>query len=103
MPEYTIRAVAFHRDGWWIGQCLEVALATQTRALEELPHELERLLTVQIQASLARGVEPFTGLEPAPKRFWEMYERARARLEPVAEASSSPSQTLVRTETRLAA
>src|SRR6185369_2312398 len=76
MPEYTIHAVAFRRGDWWIAQCLEYRLSTQTRTLEELPYELERLLTVQIQASLARGIEPFAGFSPAPKRFWAMYERA---------------------------
>ena len=99
MPKYTIHAVAFRRGEWWIAQCLEYRLSTQTRTLEELPYELDRLLTVQIQASLARGIEPFAGFSPAPKRFWEMYERARARVEPV----SSSDQPVLRTETRLAA
>jgi hypothetical protein len=106
MPEYTIHAVAFRRGDWWIAQCLEYRLSTQTRTLEELPYELERLLAVQIHASLARGIEPFAGFRPAPRRYWEMYERARARVEPVAateHADSVPLQPVIRTETRLAA
>jgi hypothetical protein len=99
MPEYTIHAVAFRRGDWWVAQCLEYRLATQTRTLEELPYELERLLTVQVQASLARGIEPFVGFSPAPRRYWQMYERARTRVELV----SQPSDPQIRTETRLAA
>jgi hypothetical protein len=99
MPEYTIHAVAFRRGDWWIAQCLEYRLATQTKTLEELPYELERLLTVQVQSSLARGIEPFAGFTPAPRRYWQMYERARARVEPVSQASDPQ----IRTETRLAA
>jgi len=108
MPDYKVRAVAFRRGDWWVAQCLEYRLATQTRTLEELPYELERLLSVQVQASLARGVEPFAGFAPAPRQYWEMYERARARVEPVTAADAADSDPakvhpVVRTETRLAA
>jgi len=105
MAEYRIRAVAFRRGDWWVAQCLDYALATQTRTLEELPYELKRLLTVQIHASLARGIEPFAGFSPAPRRYWEMYEHARARVEPVESSEASPTaiHPVVRTETRVAA
>jgi hypothetical protein len=105
MPEYRIRAVAFRRGNWWVAQCLDYALATQTRTLEELPYELERLLTVQVQASLARGIEPFSGFAPAPRSYWEMYEHARARVEPVLGSDVGPAAVhpIVQTETRLAA
>jgi hypothetical protein len=105
MPEYRIRAVAFRRGDWWVAQCLDYALATQTRTLEELPYELERLLTVQVQASLARNIEPFSGFAPAPQKYWEMYERARARVEPVpgSDAGLAATHPVVQTETRLAA
>jgi hypothetical protein len=105
MPEYRIRAVAFRRGNWWVAQCLDYALATQTRTLEELPYELERLLTVQVQASLARGIEPFSDFAPAPPKYWEMYERARARVEPVPGSDAGPAaiHPVIQTETRLAA
>jgi len=108
MPDFKVRAVAFRRGDWWVAQCLEYRLATQTRSLEELPYELERLLSVQVQASLARGIEPFAGFAPAPRQYWEMYERARARVEPVTAADAADSgpakiHPVVLTETRLAA
>jgi len=105
MPEYRIRAVAFRRGDWWVAQCLEYRLATQTKALEDLPHELERLLSVQIKSSLDRGTEPFAGFSPAPPRYWQMYERARTRLEAVTATGPQPEDAspLVRAETRLAA
>jgi len=78
-----ISAVLFREGEWWIAQCLEYDLATQTRRLEDLPGELHRLLTNQILASLEVGVEPFHGFSRAPRRFWEMYERAKSRVEPV--------------------
>jgi hypothetical protein len=83
MIEYKIRAVIFQEGPRWVAQCLEYGLATQAARLEDLPHELMRLLAVQIAASLECGVEPFFGFSPAPRRYWEMYENARARLLPV--------------------
>jgi len=108
MPDFKVRAVAFRRGDWWVAQCLEYRLATQTRTLEELPYELERLLSVQVQASLARGIEPFAGFAPAPRQYWEMYERAHVRVEPVTVADAADSgpakfHPVVLTETRLAA
>jgi len=85
-----------------IAQCLDYNLVTQTRRLEEIPYALERQLAVQIHASLARGIEPFSDFSPAPRRYWEMYERARARLEPIAGQPVTVGPLLT-TETRLAA
>ena len=81
--EFRVRAVVFREGEWWVAQCLEYDLATQARRLEDLPRELRRLLTVQIQASQEYGVEPFEGFSRAPARFWKMYENAKSRVEPV--------------------
>lgn len=89
MPKYKIRAVAFHRNDWWIVHCLEHHYVTQVRRLEDVVPELHRLLTVQIVASLERGVEPFFGFSPAPRKYWEMYERAETRLMPAPGMQSS--------------
>jgi hypothetical protein len=100
----SIRAVVFQEDGWWIGQCLEVDLARQTRRLEDLPRELQRLLAVQVAASAQVGVAPFAGLTAAPRRFWDMYEQARSRLEPVAGTDTTPAAAAAPSiETRVAA
>ena len=81
-----ISAVLFREGEWWVAQCLEYDLATQARRLEDLPEELHRLLTNQMLASLEVGVEPFHGFARAPRRFWEMYERAKSRVETVESA-----------------
>lgn len=77
MPEYRIRAVIFRKGEHWIAKCLEYGYVLQTHSpLEDVPGELKRALTLQIQTSLELGIEPFTGFKPASRRFWEMYERA---------------------------
>lgn len=77
MPEYRIRAVIFRRGDYWIAKCLEYGYVLQTSSpLEDVPGELKSALTLQIQASLELGIEPFTGFKPASQRFWEMYDHA---------------------------
>ena len=94
----TIRAVVFQRGEWWIAQCLEFGLATQARNLADLPQELERLLKVQVEASLERGIKPFEGVPPAPKRYWEMFDRSQTLLVPLTHLADPPNVV-----TRLAA
>ena len=97
MPEYRIRAVVFRRGDYWIAKCLEYGYVLQTSSpLEDVPGELKRALTLQIQTSLDLGLEPFTGFKPASRRFWEMYERAS----PVPVESEKPGPEV---EVRLAA
>jgi hypothetical protein len=88
----TIHAVAFQRGDWWIAQCLEYSIATQARSLEKLLPELDRLLKVQVAASLEMGIEPFYGFSPAPRKYWEMYEKASTRVEPVQRSLQEDSQ-----------
>jgi len=86
MPEYRIRAVVFKEGDWWVAQCLEYNYVAISRTLEALPEELLRMVTAQIIVSLENGVQPFYGYSPAPRRFWEMFDRACApvgAIEPV--------------------
>jgi hypothetical protein len=99
MPEYRIRAVIFRQGENWIAKCLEYGYVLQTRSrLEEVPGELKKALTRQIQVSLDLGIEPFTGFKPASRRYWEMYEQASPVAEPVEGGHSGPE-----VEARLAA
>jgi hypothetical protein len=103
MRDYTIHAVFFRHGDWWISQCLEYDLVTQSRRLEDLPSEVRRQLTVQIAGSVQRGIEPFAGLPPAPRRFWEMFDRAQSRVEPIKAVEGLDDLPEIRMEARLAA
>jgi hypothetical protein len=98
--EIKVRAVVFREGDWWIAQFLEYGLVTAQKRLEDIPGEIRRVLTVLIQGSLARGVEPFFGYRPAPRRFWKMYEQATA-LTGTSSAGELPAN--VEIETRIAA
>ena len=102
MSEPSIRAVVFKEGGWWIIQLLEYDLATQVRRLEDVPSEFRRLLLGQMEANAAIGVEPFHGFSRAPKRYWEMYERARTLVAPTV-LDDPANETSPRYEARLAA
>lgn len=101
MNEPRIRAVVFKEGDWWIIQLLEYDLATQVRRLEDVPSEFRRLLIGQMAANVAMGTEPFHGFSKAPKRYWEMYERARTFVAPT--SLESADEISPRFEARLAA
>ena len=90
MPEYRIRAVVFKEGEHWVAQCLEYRYAVQTRQIEDMPRVLLECLTAQILVSRQLGVEPFNGFGPAPRRFWEMYERAAPLPDPAEAPESAP-------------
>ena len=89
MPEHRIRAVVFKEGEHWVAQCLEYRYAIQTRKIEDMPRVLRECLTAQILVSRELGIEPFNGFGPAPRRFWEMYERA----EPFPESTQAPESS----------
>ena len=81
MKSITIRAIFFQEGSWLVAQCLEFDIAAQAMSVEELKHEVERTLLLHLQASEESGREPFLGLPPAPRSYWEMYERAHVAVE----------------------
>jgi hypothetical protein len=77
MIEQKLQVIVYKADEWWIIRGLDREFVTVTRTLEEVPGEIRRFLDVLMAASQQTGVEPFHGYSPAPRRYWEMYERAQ--------------------------
>jgi hypothetical protein len=69
-----IRAVLSEEGGSWSAQCLDYDIAAQAKTLLDLHDELGRVLAAHIAASIELGREPFSSVNPAPQRFWELYE-----------------------------
>ncbi len=76
MIEPRIRAVVYKDGPWWIIQGLDYDFVTLARRLEDVPASLQQFFSILFAASQQLGVEPFYGYSPAPRRYWEMYERA---------------------------
>ena len=76
MRRHVFHVVFFKDRGWWVAQCLERNLAAASQDLRELPGKLETVLKVQIEADQEAGIEPFSALPQAPRRFWQMFQNA---------------------------
>jgi hypothetical protein len=74
--QYIFHVVFFKDRGWWVAQCLERNLGTASQDPRELPRKLRTVLKVQIEADQEAGVEPFSTLPQAPRRFWQMFQGA---------------------------
>ncbi len=74
----------FQEGDWLCGRCLEYDFAVQARNLDDLRHDLERMVVSHIAISLQNGLEPFATLPRAPERYWDMFRRSKIVL---------PSQT----------
>jgi len=72
----AISAVFFQEeDGTWVAQCLEFDIAAQAKSVPELDYELQRVLFAHIAISVELNQRPFLGLNPAPQKYWDMFER----------------------------
>lgn len=76
MPCHVFHAVLFEDRGWWVAQCLERNLTASSKDPRELHKKLETVLRVQIEADREAGVEPFSTLPQAPRRFWKLFQSA---------------------------
>lgn len=74
---HVFHVIFFKDRDWWVAQCLERNLATASQDPKELPAKLETLLKVQIEADQEAGIEPFSALPQAPRRFWQMFQSAQ--------------------------
>jgi hypothetical protein len=102
MTEQRIRAVVFKEGEWWVIQVLDYDLATQVRRLEDVPDTFRRLILGQMEVNAFMGVAPFHGFSKAPRRFWEMYDRARTFVAPTS-LGDAESEISPQVEARLAA
>jgi hypothetical protein len=73
---HVFHVVFFEDRGWWVAQCLERNLAAASKDPRELTGKLNAVLRVQIEADQEAGVEPFSALPQAPRRFWQMFQSA---------------------------
>jgi hypothetical protein len=78
-----IHVIVFGDDDWFIAQCLEYDIATQAKSVTALLDEVECIIEAHIFVADKEAREPFANLPRAPRRFWQMYEDANARLEPI--------------------
>jgi hypothetical protein len=74
----TIRVVVFQDSGIWVAQCLEYDIGAQATDIDTLNARLEAVLRGEFTESVSKNQQAFAGIERAPERFQNMWER-RAR------------------------
>lgn len=73
-----VRAVVLHEGDLWVAQCLEYDIGAQAPDLDSLRTRLDVALRFELMESLERTGQPFGGIDPAPRRFHDLWEK-RAR------------------------
>lgn len=76
-----ISAILIQEEKGWSAQCLEYDIAVQANNLTDLHYEFERALVGHISVSLELGKTPFEDLKPAPRKYWDMFNRSHHSLE----------------------
>ena len=62
-PRETVHAVVRRSRGWYVGECLEVAVVSQGRTLDELVEGLRQAVTLHLEGEDATEL----GLVPTPR------------------------------------
>jgi predicted RNase H-like HicB family nuclease len=62
-PRETVHAVVRHSGGWYVGECLEVAVVSQGRTLDELVDGLREAVDLHLEGEDSAAL----GLVPAPR------------------------------------
>jgi hypothetical protein len=74
MTETTqIRAVIFREGDLWVAQCLEFDIGVQARDLGGLAERLHIAIGAEYRASTENAGKPFSGIDEAPKLFFDMW------------------------------
>jgi len=72
----SVRVVAFPEGDGWIAQCVEHDICAQGRDLPAVQRNMTAALVAECDYTVAKGGEPFAGIDPAPSYFEAMFEEA---------------------------
>jgi predicted RNase H-like HicB family nuclease len=78
MGNIRIRVVIFREGTWWCAQCLEFDIAAQAETKEDLKAELHQILMTHVEFDRQSGRKPFDGLKPAPRLFFDLFEKSKS-------------------------
>jgi hypothetical protein len=73
---YNLSVLFIEEPRGWSAQVLDYDIATQAASLEELFYEVERILLAYIALAAEEKHAPFEGIPPAPKKYWEVFEKS---------------------------
>jgi hypothetical protein len=85
-----LHAIAFRDGDTWIIQGIEYDITAHASNQEGIADAFMRALAHNCFVSEHTHGEPFAGIQAAPARYRDMFERARDRISSVEEPSSKP-------------
>jgi hypothetical protein len=77
-----IRAILFREGDLWVAQCLEYDIGVQAPDLAQLSERLHIAIGAERKESIARNGTAFSGIDPAPHRFFEMWDHRGGEYRP---------------------
>lgn len=78
--ETVIRAVAYREGDAWIVQGIEYDIAAHAWDPADLPAAFMRAVIDNVVITESLGRAPLEGIKPAPRRFEEMFNAAKAQV-----------------------
>ena len=74
--------VVFQEGEHWIAQCLQYDICVQSKSIVNLKHRIARTMIGNMVVAMTKGEKPFAHFQPAPTRYWKMYDQAMTVGEP---------------------
>jgi hypothetical protein len=62
-------------DRCWVAQGLEHDITVVAPSLKELPDKFAMKVFAEVAISVELGLAPLEGIERAPQKFWQMYNK----------------------------
>lgn len=105
MDEYNLSVLVIKEGDWWVAQCLQADLATQTKDFQDINYQIERMIIGHIALCEKVGLAAFESLPPAPQKYWDLFKQCQQRLASIAQPKfSGPTRSKRPTaEVRIAA
>ena len=80
IQQVNVNVIVYPEDGVWIAQCLEIDISCQAKTPNELYTRLMKNIAANLAISTHLGKNPLS-IGPAPKKFWQMFEQSKMRLQ----------------------
>ena len=98
-----LRVVVFEDDDIWVAQCLEYDIGAQGPDVATLQKRFRIALLAELEVSLEKGDEPFSGIDPAPEFYHNLWDSCSGRFVPKEGTSIRSNRHAVELETALCA
>src|SRR5262249_59373480 len=74
---FRVSVVLYPEEGFWIAQGVQFDITARGRNPTEASERFNDKFGAELVISTEIGEEPLAGVGPAPKEFWDMYDRAK--------------------------